>query len=255
MSLNDIVNATRQRLARERKQGTAVGTLPNTPTRDFLGTLVRADFGIIAEIKRASPSKGWLNPDLDVAALARSYTRGGAVALSVLTEPHFFKGSWDDLARAREASPLPILCKDFIFDPSQLYHARSYGADAVLLICALLPESKLINLLQQANDLGLAVLVEVHREEEVAQALKVGAKLIGINNRNLEDFTVDVETTFRLRPLIPPDVIVVSESGLSTPAHLQALRRAGVKAALIGESLVSSPDPEAKLKELSHGQG
>ncbi|MEK7281524.1 MAG: indole-3-glycerol phosphate synthase TrpC, partial [Chloroflexota bacterium] len=234
MSLNDIVNATRQRLARERKQGMAVSTLPATPTRDFLGTLVRADFGIIAEIKRASPSKGWLNPDLDVAALARSYTQGGAVALSVLTEPHFFKGSWDDLARAREASPLPILCKDFIFDPSQLYHARSYGADAVLLICALLPESKLINLLQQANDLGLAVLVEVHREEEVAQALKVGAKLIGINNRNLEDFTVDVETTFRLRPLIPPDVIVVSESGLSTPAHLQALRRAGVKAALIG---------------------
>ncbi|MDO8635283.1 MAG: indole-3-glycerol phosphate synthase TrpC, partial [Dehalococcoidia bacterium] len=216
---------------------------------------------IIAEIKRASPSKGPLNPNLDVAQLAKAYKRGGAVAISVLTEPTFFKGSFADLETARKASGLPVLRKDFILEPVQVYEARSHGADAVLLIVAITSVGAsrqvgtvpLRGLRELAASLGMAALVEVHNELEMQQALESGATLIGINNRNLVDFTVDINTTFKLRTLIPQGVTVVSESGISTPAHIARLRDAGVNAVLIGEALVTSKDPEQRLRGLLTG--
>jgi indole-3-glycerol phosphate synthase len=255
--LDEIVEATRRRLnGRGCQRPVAELALLSEaapPPRDFMGALHRAPFTLIAEIKRASPSKGWLRRELSPRDLAGSYERGGAAALSVLTEPQFFRGSPDDLVMARGAVGLPVLCKDFILDERQLYEARLWGADAVLLIAAILTPGELARLTGVAHSLGMAALVEAHREAEVEAALAAGARLVGINNRNLEDFTVDLETTFRLRPLVPPEVTVVSESGIRSAADLARLREAGVHAALVGESLVTSPDPEARLRELLEG--
>jgi indole-3-glycerol phosphate synthase len=221
--------------------------------RDFRAVLRGEGIKIIAEVKRASPSKGCFAPNLDVAALVQSYTRGGAAAVSVLTEPDYFKGSLDDLTAARQATHLPLLRKDFIVDTYQLYEARTHGADAVLLIAALLSAQELCQLLSAVHDLGMAALVEVHAEQEIEKALDAKASLIGINNRNLADFTVDLGTTRRLRPLIPPDVTVVSESGITSFNDVASLRSAGASAVLVGETLVISADPEARLRELAGG--
>lgn len=225
---------------------------PRTPE-----ATLRQQFSLIAEIKRASPSRGWLRPDLDPAALAQAYAQSGAAAISVLTEPAFFRGSLADLASVRGAVELPVLCKDFILDPYQVYEARAWGADAILLIVAALGLPELKALLELARGLGMSALVEVHQAEEVERALAAGASLIGINNRNLVDFGVDLNTSLRLRPLIPPDIPVVSESGIRTAQDVQHLKAAGVNAILVGEALVTSPDPGAKIKELlgTHGQG
>ncbi len=252
--IDQIVADVRQQLAR-RKQQKPLGELKRSvgkygAPRDFQGAVRGEGIKLIAEIKRASPSKGWLCPDLDVATLARSYARGGAAAISVLTEPTFFKGSLTDLATARQATHLPLLCKDFVLDPYQVYEARACGADAVLLIAALLSLSELSALMEIAHSLGMAALVEVHSEPEAEKALEARANPIGINNRHLADFSVDLGTTLRLRPLIPPDVTVVSESGIKSYADVIALKNAGVNAVLVGEALVSSPDPEVKIKEL-----
>lgn len=254
MFLEQIVAATRQRLADISAQGqgpaleAAARSAP--PPRDFAAALSRPRLSLIAEIKRASPSRGLLKPDLDVARLARAYARGGAAALSVLTEPHFFQGSLDDLETAARAVPLPILDKDFILEPIQIYQARAHGAAAVLLIAALLPPAQLRALRAEASALGMAALVEVHQEAEVRQAVAAGAQIIGINNRNLVDFTVDINTTFRLRPLIPEGITVVSESGLGSPEDIARLWGIGVKAVLIGEALVTSARPDRKIREL-----
>lgn len=268
MFLEKIVAVTQKRVVALNPQRDLLEAAARAapPARDFASAISqrvenRPTINVIAEIKRASPSKGPLNPNLDVAQLARAYKKGGAAALSVLTEPSFFKGSFADLETARKASGLPVLCKDFILEPVQIYEARSHGADAVLLIAAILPArasrqvgtAPLRGLGELAASLGMAALVEVHNEAEVKQALEAGATLIGINNRNLVDFTVDINTTFRLRPLIPPGVTVVSESGISTPAHTAQLREVGVNAVLIGEALVTSDNPEKKLKELLTG--
>jgi indole-3-glycerol phosphate synthase len=175
----------------------------------------------------------------------------------VLTEPTFFKGSFADLATARQVTHLPLLCKDFVLDPYQVYEARSYGADAALLIAALLSLSELSALIEIARGLGMAALVEVHSELEVKKALDAKGNPIGINNRNLADFSVDLGTTLRLCPLIPPDVTVISESGIKSYADISVLRAAGINAVLVGETLVSSPDPEAKIRELKgeHSRG
>ena len=254
MIIDQIVASVRQELA-ERKQQKPLRELEclvdkyGTP-RDFPGALRGEGVKLIAEIKRASPSKGWLRPDLDVAMLARSYARGGAAAISVLTEPGWFKGSLADLAAVRQVTHLPLLCKDFILDPYQVYEARAHGADAVLLIMAILSLAELSALIKIAHGLGMAALVEVHSEPEVKMALSARASPIGINNRNLADFSVDLGTTLKLRPLIPPDVIVVSESGIKSYADIATLQAAGVNAVLVGETLVTSPDPESKLREL-----
>ena len=220
--------------------------LPATPSpRDFLSAVLssaRPAPRVIAEIKRRSPSKGILRPDLDPFDLARIYDQNGASAISVLTDSHFFGGSLEDFRAVRATTTLPLLRKDFIIDPYQLHEARLAGADAVLLIAAILTTEQLASYTHLASDLGMAALVEVHNRAELDSALAAGSLLIGINNRDLHTFDVTLDTTRVLRPLIPPGITVVSESGIHTPADRQALLDLNVDALLIGESLLVSPD-------------
>jgi len=209
---------------------------------------------IIAEVKRASPSRGRLNAGLDVAKLVGAYARGGAAAISVLTEPKFFEGSLVDLAKARRATELPLLRKDFIIDPYQVYEARVAGADALLLIASILPDARLRELLELARSLGMAVLVEVHTAADTDKALAAGADIVGINNRDLTDFSIDLAVTMNLRPLIPAGVIVVSESGIRSADDIARLESAGINAVLVGEALTCNPDPECKIRELLSNQ-
>ncbi len=209
---------------------------------------------IIAEIKKASPAKGVLISNFDAEALAAVYVNNGASALSVLTNVDHFQGSIDHLETARRiAYPagVPVLRKEFIFDPYQLYEARAYGADFILLIVAMLKVDELRGLQGLAHDLGMQCLVEVHDLGELDMALEIDAAIIGINNRDLRTFKTEVETTERLAPGIPSDKTVVSESGINTPDHIRRVRDAGAHAALIGEALVTSDDPGAKLRELA----
>lgn len=226
------------------------------PPRDLLAAIKRPGVAIIAEVKRASPSKGALNLGLDPAQLALAYASGGADATSILTEPGRFKGQLTDLTVARRAldragCPRPLLRKDFILDPYQLLEARAAGADAVLLIVAALDDATLGQLMDAALSLGLTPLIEVHNREELARTLALRPPLIGVNNRNLANFTVDLAATRDLRPLIPPGCLVVSESGIHEPEQMRELARLGVDAALIGEALVTAPDPVAKLRALA----
>ncbi|HXX94226.1 MAG TPA: indole-3-glycerol phosphate synthase TrpC [Planctomycetota bacterium] len=206
---------------------------------------------IIAEVKRASPVKGVFKPDLDAGKQALAYAEGGARAISVLTDHAFFQGSVDDLRAARDASGLPILRKDFIIDEYQLWEAKVMRASAALLIVAILDRPQLRDYIAFAREeLKLATLVEVHTERELDRALDAGATLLGINNRDLNTFQVTLETTARLRAVVPPGVVTVSESGISKREDLLLLRQMKVDAALIGEELVRAPDPAAKIREL-----
>ncbi len=205
---------------------------------------------LIAEVKRASPSRGILCPDFNPVELARSYAHGGAAAISVLTEANYFDGSLDHLAAIREETRLPLLRKDFIFDPYQVYESRAYGADALLLIVASLSQEQLGELLWLSHSLSLSCLVEVHNQAEVERALLSQAKIIGINNRNLNTFAVDINTTRQLRPLIPQEKIVVSESGIGSRADIEKLKQWGVNAVLVGEALVTATDVQSKMGEL-----
>jgi indole-3-glycerol phosphate synthase len=205
---------------------------------------------LIAELKKASPSKGVFRSDFDPEALLHAYENSPASALSILTDEPFFQGSLDALRLARRRTTKPLLRKDFLIDAYQLYEARVNGADAVLLIVAALTKEALRDLLALARELGMDALVEVHTEVELETALSVGATLIGINNRNLQTFAVDLATTLRLRPLIPDGCVIVSESGIETREQVRMLEEAGVDAILVGETLVRSPDPIAKAKEL-----
>jgi indole-3-glycerol phosphate synthase len=220
------------------------------PTRGFAASLAGGSRRVIAEVKRASPSQGLIRQDFDAAALAREFAAAGASALSVLTEERFFQGSLDYLERIKKEVSLPLLRKDFVLDEYQLFEARSFGADAVLLIVALLDLSRLQQLLALAGSLSLDALVEVHTEEELSAALKAGAKLIGINNRDLKSFEVRLETTERLLPLVPPGILVVCESGIDSPEQIEKFERLGVHAFLIGEALMRAPKPGEKLREL-----
>jgi indole-3-glycerol phosphate synthase len=206
---------------------------------------------IIAEIKRASPVKGVFKADLDPAEQAVKYREGGARAISVLTDEQFFKGSVDDLRAARNAAGIPILRKDFVIDEYQLWEARVMLADAALLIVRILDKAQLRDYIALAREeLKLATLVEVHSEKELDAALDARAPVIGINNRDLDTFKVTLETTAKLRPIIPADRVVVSESGISRREDIVLLKNMKVDAALIGEELVKAPDPTAKIKEL-----
>jgi indole-3-glycerol phosphate synthase len=205
---------------------------------------------VIAECKRRSPSKGVLAAEYDPVRIARRYEEGGAAAISVLTEPTFFDGALEHLTAVRSSVVLPLLRKDFIVDEYQLFEARAAGADAVLLIVAALEQTKLMTLQKGAWDLELATLVEVHDEAELARAIDSGARVIGVNNRNLRTLAVDVSASDRLAPRVPRDVIAVSESGLKSREELEHLAAAGYRAFLIGERFMTDPDPAAALRRL-----
>ena len=223
------------------------------PPLDFALALRGDGIQLIAEVKKASPSRGVIRPDFNPVEIAQTYASNGASAISVLTEARYFQGSLNyigDIRKALGNKRLPLLRKDFLCDPYQVYESRAYGADGLLLIVSILKPAKLEELLQLSHQLGMNCLVEVHNEAELEIALSSGAKVIGINNRDITTFTVDLTTTERLRPLIPQDRIVVSESGIKERGDMEKLRQWGVDAVLIGESLVSAPDIAAKMKEL-----
>jgi indole-3-glycerol phosphate synthase len=224
------------------------------PVRDFVGAL-RAKIAagrpaVIAEVKKASPSKGVLRADFDPAAIARSYAAGGAACLSVLTDGQFFKGAPEHLVAARGACALPVLRKDFVVDPYQVYEARALGADCVLLIVAALDPARMEDLEAVARELGLAVLVEVHDAAELEAALRLRTPLVGVNNRNLRTFETRLETTLGLLPRIPAERLVVTESGILARTDVAVMRANGVGAFLVGEAFMRSPDPGAELARL-----
>jgi indole-3-glycerol phosphate synthase len=205
---------------------------------------------IIAEFKRSSPSAGPIAAGADPAAVAKAFARGGAAALSVLTEPDKFHGSINDLRAARAATSLPVLCKDFIFDQYQVWEAVAAGADAVLLIAAMLDDAELRTLVELAKDLHVAALVEVHDALEVPRSVAAGAAVVGINNRDLHSFAVDITTALRIRPLIPRSIVVVAESGYKNAGDIAACARAGIDAVLVGEALMRCADPQAATAAL-----
>jgi indole-3-glycerol phosphate synthase len=227
--------------------------LEQSPPLDFVSALRGDRIQLIAEVKRASPSRGVIRSDFKPAEIAQTYAANGASVISVLTEARYFQGSLNHLREVRNAlgsKKLPLLRKDFIYDPYQVYESRAYDADSLLLIVAILEPPRLAALLQLSRQLGMGCLVEVHNEAELKVAVNSEARVIGINNRDLGTFTVDLVTTGRLRPLIPPDRIVVSESGIKSRGDMEKLREWGVDAVLIGESLLSAPDIAVKMKEL-----
>jgi len=253
--LSRVLATKRQEAAFLRLEGDAKTwqdrALAGPAPRDFYGALCScARVPVIAEIKRASPSAGRLNQQVRVDEQARAYQAGGAAALSVLTDSHFFAGSLQDLAEARAAVDLPVLCKDFIIDPLQLYQARVMGADAVLLIAAALDPVLLGELYAEARSLGLTALIEVHAEEELEPVLALQPSLVGINNRDLKTLQVDLQTCLRLRRLIPPGVTVVAESGIQGPQDVTRLLAGGLDAFLVGTHLMRAPDPRAALAAL-----
>ena len=254
--LERILAETRAELGRRRRENPSPGPSARTlPAGAFAAALADAAAGpdgiaVIAEFKRRSPSAGQLADQPELEDVVEAYERGGAAALSILTETPNFGGSLDDLARARATSSLPLLRKDFIVDEVQLHEAVAAGADAVLLIAAALTAAELSRLATAAEQLGLDALVEVHDEEQLEVALGAGARLVGVNNRDLRDFSVDLTRTERLRGRIPEGTIVVSESGIAEPAQLARLRDAGVHAVLVGERLMRAPDPAGALRSL-----
>ncbi len=224
------------------------------PTRGFAAAVeAKIALGlpaVIAEIKKASPSKGMLRADLDPAAIARSYQAGGAACLSVLTDADFFQGADAHLQQARAACALPVLRKDFIIDDYQVHEARALGADCILLIVAALRDAQLAGLAGLALELGMDVLVEVHDIDELERAIRVPAPLLGINNRDLRTFAVSLDTTLALRDAVPRDRRLVTESGILAPADVATMRAAGVEAFLVGEAFMRRPDPGVALREL-----
>jgi indole-3-glycerol phosphate synthase len=254
--LEEILESKRAEIVRLRtRAGTLEGEARAAPQpRDFGGALRRPDgrLAVIAEIKRRSPSKGPLAPDLDPAATARHYAAGGAAALSVLTDGPYFDGSLGDLAAARAAVDLPVLRKDFTLDPLQVVEARAAGADAVLLITAALPDDALLaDLATAAAELGLAALVEVDDEAGLERALAAGAAIVGVTNRDLRTFGEDLSIAERLAARIPTGVVSVAESAIRSPADATRMAEAGFDAVLVGEALVKAPDPEAAVAALA----
>ena len=254
MILDDIIAHKRLEVA-ERKARVPQATLTErplyqAPRRGFRAALAREPSpAVVAELKRASPSRGVIRADYDPPSHARGYERAGARALSVLTDERFFGGALQHLEAARAATRLPCLRKDFVIDAYQLHEARAWGADAVLVIAAACPPSLAGELHVQARDLGLDVLVEVHTAEEMRWAVGAGADLIGVNNRDLATFVTTLETTERLAPLVPPGTLLVAESGISSRADVERMAAAGARAVLVGEAFMSRADPGAALAE------
>lgn len=256
MILEEIAARTVQRVAEEKaavplsemkKRAEALDANTGFPFRKALSG---DEISFICEVKRASPSKGLIAPDFLYLDIARDYERAGASAISCLTEPFWFKGRDEYLAEISNAVTIPVLRKDFTVDEYMIYQAKTLGASAVLLICSILSKEQLSEYLGIAHSLGLSALVEAHDEDEVRTALSVGAGIIGVNNRDLRTFTVDINNSARLRKLVPPEILFVSESGIKTAADIEALRSNGTNAVLIGETLMRSPDKKAALDEL-----
>ena len=256
MILEEIAARTVQRVAEEKaavplsemkKRAEALDANTGFPFRKALSG---DEISFICEVKRASPSKGLIAPDFPYLDIARDYERAGASAISCLTEPFWFKGRDEYLAEISNAVKIPVLRKDFTVDEYMIYQAKTLGASAVLLICSILSKEQLSEYLGIAHSLGLSALVEAHDEDEVRTALSVGAGIIGVNNRDLRTFTVDINNSARLRKLVPPEVLFVSASGIKTAADIEALRSNGTNAVLIGETLMRSPDKKAALDEL-----
>jgi indole-3-glycerol phosphate synthase len=254
MILDDILAQTRQTVACARDR------LPPSlleerlalapPVRDFCAALGQPGLACIAEFKRRSPSKGWINQTADPAAVTGAYQAGGAAAISVLTDGPFFGGSLDDLRRVRATVDIPVLRKDFIIDRYQVLEARVAGADAVLLIVAALSQDDLVALLAEVRRLGMEALVETHDRQEVERALASQARVIGVNHRDLRTFQMDMTLATSMRPLVPPDRLLVAESGIRTADDARRMQAAGIDAILVGEGLMVKPDPGAALREL-----
>lgn len=259
MILNEIIRDKRREME-QRKRSVGLETLreriSSLPlTRDFKTALSRPGLSLIAEVKKASPSVGVIKEDFDPVRLAKIYEESGAAAISVLTESKYFQGSLDDLDRIKMVTSVPVLRKDFIFDDYQVYESRAHGADAILLIAAILDAEEMSRLISLARELGLSVLVEAHTEGELFKVLKTDAEIVGINNRNLENFEVDISTTARLKAFIPPGKVIVSESGISSSNEVDFLRSLGVDAILVGEFLMKGDDVKEKVRELLENKG
>jgi len=251
MILDTIVEQKRQEVDNLKRQGVGEPDCQVDPPRGFRQALTGyAGLSMIAEAKKASPSKGVICADFDPVKIALSYEQGGAQAISVLTDEKFFQGSLDYIPIVRQTVKLPVIRKDFIIDEHQIVQAGKFGADAILLIAAILDPVQIRDYLAMAKELGMDVLVEVHDEQELEKSLTEGSQLIGINNRNLRDFTVDLQTTFRLQKQIPAHIPVVSESGIKSHDDMKRLADHGVAAVLVGESLMRAADRSAALQEL-----
>lgn len=255
--LNSILMSRRQRVAEDRAEKPLEVLVEcageRTDFRDFAGAISASDFSVIAEMKKASPSAGLLRREYRCREIAQQYEQCGASAISVLTEPDFFKGSLDDLGQARASVGLPVLRKDFIVEEYQVVESVAAGADALLLIVAALEDAPLQHLISLSTRLRIAALVEVHDLDELNRALDAGARIIGVNNRNLKTLEVDLGTSLRLRERIPGNCLAVSESGISTAESLKKLREAGFEAALIGEWFMKSSQPGRALAEMLAG--
>ena len=260
--MSDILNTILARKAEEIQQRSRVRPLEDMraramqqpPTRGFVDAIRRkhaaGEAAVIAEVKKASPSKGLIRKDFNPAQIARSYEAGGAACLSVLTDVDFFQGSNLYLGQAREACSLPVLRKDFTIDPYQVYEARVIGADAILLIVAALEDGQMVEMANLAMELGMDVLVEVHDIDELERALQTDCELIGVNNRNLRTFEVSLDTTLALKDAVPRDRTPVTESGIATQADVTKMREAGVQTFLVGESFMREAEPGAALQRL-----
>lgn len=226
--------------------------LDQPPPLDFTSAIEGNDLKLIAEVKRASPSRGIIRKDFDPCAIAKIYVNGGATAISVLTENRYFGGNLSHLKEIKQSlpRPVPLLRKDFILDPYQVYESRAHGADSLLLIVQILSQTQLMELLGLSHEVGMDCLVEVHNETQLETAIHSGAKIIGINNRDLLTFQTDLSTTERLRPLIPNGLLVVSESGIKGRPDIERLQKLKINAVLVGEALMSAPDIAAKIKEM-----
>ena len=227
--------------------------LPPLPARDFIAALQAHNPAIIAEIKRASPSKGLIREDFDVAVIANIYEKNGACCLSVLTDEHFFQGDPSYLHIAKSHCNLPVLRKDFMIDSYQIHESRALGADCILLIVALLDDQQLMDFCQLAQELGMAVLVESHTQEELERALKLPTSLMGINNRSLHTFVTNLQSSIELSQYIPADKIIITESGINEHSDLQRMQAHGINTFLIGESMMRAPNIGKKLQQLMHG--
>ncbi|HEX6043804.1 MAG TPA: indole-3-glycerol phosphate synthase TrpC [Pyrinomonadaceae bacterium] len=247
--LSEIIERKHQRLGSTKRAIPIEALARRSQSHRFREALLRDGLNIIAEFKRRSPSKGVIRAEADLSEIVKGYQAGGASAISVLTEEDYFSGSLDDLRTAKSTIDLPVLRKDFIFDEYQIYESAAAGADAVLLIVAALDDAALLRLRRLAEDeLGLDALVEVHDGEEMKRAVACGAKVIGVNNRNLHTFEVSLETSVSLASRAPKDAVLISESGLNTAADISRLYDAGYRGFLIGESLMRSENPEAALR-------
>ena len=261
MILEQIAEKTKERVAQQKKiislaecraraEAVRAEKIPEDAGNPFYSALAKPGISFICEVKKASPSKGVIAEHFPYVEIAREYEAAGANAISVLTEPYFFQGSNEYLKEIRANVLLPILRKDFTVDEYMIYEAKSIGADAVLLICSILSQEQLNEYRLLAKELGLAALVEAHDEREVEMALKAGAEIIGVNNRNLKDFTVDINNSLRLRQLVPDNILFVSESGMKTPQDIQRLRENGTDAVLVGETFMRSADKKVVLQTL-----